>query len=182
VHEKRVSFFGWLPPGRIERRFGFNRGDRLVTNKNLWAVIAIATIASVGGVEAQDTGKKVIATPTAPNAIGPYSQAIRAGKTLYLAGQIAIDPKNNQVMSNGSIEDQTRRVLDNLMAVLAADGMTMEHVVSTTVFLKDVSEFAKMNDVYATYFKSAPPARATVEVARLPRDVKIEISAIAVAP
>jgi 2-iminobutanoate/2-iminopropanoate deaminase len=85
-------------------------------------------------------------------------------------------------MSNGSIEDQTRRVLDNLTAVLAADGLTMDHVVSTIVFLKDVNEFDKMNGVYATYFKNAPPARATVEVARLPRDVKVEISAIAVAP
>ena len=151
-------------------------------NKISWAVIVVAIAATISGVEAQETGKKVIATPTAPNAIGPYSQAIRAGKTLYLAGQIAIDPKTNQVMSNGSIEDQTRRVLDNLTAVLAADGLTMDHVVSTTVFLKDVNEFDKMNGIYATYFKKAPPARATVEVARLPRDVKVEISAIAVAP
>src|SRR4051794_18895201 len=140
-----------------------------------WAVVALAIIASIGNAHAQDTVKKAIATPTAPNAIGPYSQAIRAGKTLYLAGQIAIDPKTNQVMSNGSIEDQTRRVLDNLTAVLAADGLTMDHVVTTTVFLKDLNEFEKMNGVYATYFKNAPPAR-------LPRDVKVEISAIAVAP
>ena len=84
-------------------------------------------------------------------------------------------------MSNGSIEDQTRRVLDNLAAVLAADDLTMDHIVSTTVFLKDVNDFAKMNEIYATYFKNAPPARTTVEVARLPRDAKIEISAIAVA-
>jgi 2-iminobutanoate/2-iminopropanoate deaminase len=104
------------------------------------------------------------------------------GKTLYLAGQIAIDPKTNQLMANAPIEDRTRRVLDNLTAVLAADGLTMDHVVSTTVFLKDVSDFDKMNGVYATYFKSAPPARATVEVARLPRDAKVEISAMAVAP
>jgi len=147
-----------------------------------WAVIALAIVSTVGIAEAQDTGKKVIATPTAPNAIGPYSQAIRAGKTLYLAGQIATDPKTNQLLSNGSIEEQTRRVLDNLTAVLAADGLTMDHVVSTTVFMKDVNEFEKMNAVYATYFKNAPPARATIEVARLPRDAKIEISAIAVAP
>jgi 2-iminobutanoate/2-iminopropanoate deaminase len=146
------------------------------------AFLAVGAVALVGAAEAQETGKKVIATPTAPNAIGPYSQAIRAGKTLYLAGQIAIDPKTNQLMANASIEDQTRRVLDNLAAVLAADGLTMDHVVSTTVFLKDVTDFDKMNGVYATYFKSAPPARATVEVARLPRDAKIEISAIAVAP
>jgi 2-iminobutanoate/2-iminopropanoate deaminase len=113
---------------------------------------------------------------------GPYSQAIRVGKTVYLSGQVAIDPKNNQPMGNASIEDQTRRVLENLKAVLAADGLTMDHIVSTTVFLKDVNEFGKMNEVYATFFKSAPPARATVEVARLPRDMKIEISAIAVHP
>src|SRR5262245_55541343 len=104
-----------------------------------------------------------------------------SGQTLYLSGQIAIDTATNQFLSNGSIEDQTRRVLDNLAAVLAADGLTMDHIVSTTVFLKDVNDFAKMNEIYATYFKNAPPARATVEVARLPRDAKIEISAIAVA-
>jgi 2-iminobutanoate/2-iminopropanoate deaminase len=153
-----------------------------MANKIYAAFLALGAIAVVGGVDAQETGKKVIATPTAPNAIGPYSQAIRAGKTLYLAGQIAIDPKTNQLMLNAPIEDQTRRVLDNLTAVLAADGLTMDHVVSTTVFLKDVGDFDKMNGVYATYFKNAPPARATVEVARLPRDAKVEISAIAVAP
>ena len=151
-------------------------------NYTFGAIIAFAVIATIGVAEVQESGKRVIATPTAPNAIGPYSQAIRAGKTLYLAGQIAIDPKTNQLMSNASVEEQTRRVLDNLTAVLAADGLTMDHVVSTTVFLKDVNDFDKMNGVYATYFKNAPPARATVEVARLPRDAKIEISAIAVAP
>jgi 2-iminobutanoate/2-iminopropanoate deaminase len=99
-----------------------------------------------------------------------------------LAGRIAIDPKTNQLMSNASIEDQTHRVLDNLTAVLAADGLTMDHVVSTTVFLKDMNEFEKINGVYATYFENALPARTTVEVARLPLDAQIEISAIAVAP
>jgi 2-iminobutanoate/2-iminopropanoate deaminase len=147
-----------------------------------WPVIVLAIAVAVSGTEAQETGKKVIATPTAPNAIGPYSQAIRAGKTLYLAGQIAIDPKTNQVMSNATIEEQTRRVLDNLSAVLAADGLTMDNVVTTTVFLKDLADFEKMRGVYATYFKNAPPARATVEVARIPRDVKVEIAAIAVGP
>ncbi len=131
---------------------------------------------------AQDSGKKVIATPNAPEAIGPYSQAIRAGKTVYLAGQIAIDPKTKQLMASGSIEEQTKLVLENLQAVLAADGLTMDHIVSTTVFLKDLNEFGKMNEVYATFFKTAAPARATVEVARLPRDVKVEIAAIAVHP
>jgi 2-iminobutanoate/2-iminopropanoate deaminase len=151
-------------------------------NKISWPLVMLAIAATVSGATAQETGKKVIATPTAPNAIGPYSQAIRAGKSLYLAGQIPIDPKTNQVLSNGTIEEQTRRVLDNLSAVLAADGLTMDNVVTTTVFLKDLNDFEKMNGVYATYFKNAPPARATIEVARIPRDVKIEISAIAVAP
>ncbi|HVI81069.1 MAG TPA: RidA family protein [Candidatus Acidoferrum sp.] len=131
---------------------------------------------------AQDTGKKVILSPDAPNPIGPYSQAIQVGNTLYLAGQGAIDPKTNQPMANASIEDQTRRTLDNLKAVLEAGGLTMDHFVSTTVFLKDINDFGRMNEVYATYFKVAPPARATVEVARLPRDLKVEISAVAVRP
>ena len=131
---------------------------------------------------AQEGGRKVISTPAAPNAIGPYSQGIRVGKTLYVSGEIAIDPKTNQVMSNATIEDQTRRALENIKAILAADGLTMDDVTSTTVFLTDINEFDRMNQVYATFFKTAPPARATVQVARLARDVKIEISAIAVAP
>jgi 2-iminobutanoate/2-iminopropanoate deaminase len=131
---------------------------------------------------AQDASKKVILSPNAPNPIGPYSQAIQVGKTIYLAGQGAIDPKSNQPMVSASIEDQTRRTLDNLKAVLEAGGMTMDNIVSTTVFLKDMNDFGKMNEVYATYFKDAPPARATLEAARLPRDLKVEISAIAVRP
>jgi len=134
---------------------------------------------TMGAALAQD--RKVISTPNAPEAIGPYSQAIRAGKTIYLAGQISIDPKTKQLVT-GTIEEQTKLVLENLQAVLAAEGLGMEHVVSTTVFLKDLNEFGKMNGVYATFFKSNPPARATVEVARLPRDVKVEIAGIAVAP
>ena len=142
--------------------------------------IGLTLMLSLGSAMAE--GTKVISTPNAPEAIGPYSQAIRAGNTVYLAGQIAIDPKTKQLMASASIEDQTRLVLENLKAVLAAEGLGMEHIVSTTVFLKDLNEFGKMNEVYATFFKSAPPARATVEVARLPRDVKVEIAAIAVAP
>ncbi|WP_291297777.1 RidA family protein [Elioraea sp.] len=121
----------------------------------------------------------VVSTPRAPAAIGPYSQAIMAGNTLYLAGQIAIDPATNQVKA-GTIEEETKLVLDNLKAVLEAAGMTMANVVSTTVFMADLNEFPRMNGVYATYFPANPPARATVQVARLPRDVKIEIAAIAV--
>lgn len=150
--------------------------------RNVALVAAGLAMLMASPAAAQDGAKKVIATPHAPEAIGPYSQAIRAGKTVYLAGQIAIDPKTKQLMANASIEEQTKLVLENLKAVLEADGLTMDHVVSTTVFLKDLNEFGKMNEVYATFFKSAPPARATVEVARLPRDVKVEIAAIAVHP
>ena len=153
-----------------------------MTHRPTWPLIGLALIVSVGCANAQDAGKKVISTQNAPEAIGPYSQAIRVGNTVYLAGQIAIDPKTKQVMASASIEDQTRLVLENLRAVLVADGLNMDHVVATTVFLKDLNEFGKMNEVYATFFKNAPPARATVEVARLPRDVKIEISAIAAHP
>ena len=122
--------------------------------------------------------KEAVTTAGAPAAIGPYSQAIKVGNLLFLSGQISIDPKTNQ-MNAGSIEEQTRQALDNLDAVLKASGMSMENVVNTTVFLKDVNDFVKMNAVYATYFKDKPPARATVQIARLPRDALVEISAIA---
>ena len=153
-----------------------------LSNLTVAGLVSLALCVSAVIANAQDVGKSVIATPNAPEAIGPYSQAIRVGKTVYLSGQIAIDPKSNQPMGNASIEDQTRRVLENLKAVLAADGLTMDNIVSVSVFLKDFAEFAKVNEVYATFFKNAPPARATIEVARLPRDMKIEISAIAVHP
>jgi 2-iminobutanoate/2-iminopropanoate deaminase len=131
------------------------------------------------GMQGMRMQPEVIATENAPKAIGPYSQAIKFGHTLYLAGQIPIDPKTNQVVV-GTIEEETTLVLNNLKAVLEANGMTMANVVSTSVFMKDLNEFPKMNTVYGTYFDKAPPARATVQVARLPRDVKVEISAIAV--
>ena len=148
------------------------------------AVLALAATCATSALAqtATTVAKQVISTPNAPEAIGPYSQAIRAGNMIFLAGQIPIDPKTKQLMKDASIEDQTRLVLDNLKAVLAADGLTMDHVVSTTVFMKDLNEFGKMNEIYGTFFTSAPPARATVEVARLPRDVKVEIAAIAVRP
>ncbi len=152
--------------------------------KALWMALGVVLVmpVAVEGVRAQDSGKKVVATPNAPEAIGPYSQGIRVGKTVYLAGQVAIDPKIKKFMTDASIEDQTRQTLENLKAVLESEGLSMEHVVSTSVFLQDLNDFGKMNQVYATYFKSAPPARATVQVARLPLDAKVEISAIAVAP
>jgi 2-iminobutanoate/2-iminopropanoate deaminase len=123
--------------------------------------------------------KDIIATKAAPAAVGPYSQGVRSGNMVFLAGQIPINPATGQV-STGSIEEQTAQVLDNLKAVLAADGMTMDNVVSTTVYVKELNDFAKLNTVYGSYFKDKPPARATVQVQRLPKDVAVEISAIAV--
>jgi 2-iminobutanoate/2-iminopropanoate deaminase len=134
---------------------------------------------AVFGCAANGVQKQIVTTKKAPEAIGPYSQAVKFGNLLFLAGQIAIDPKTNQLMKDASIEDQTRLVLNNLKAVLEENGMTIDNALSTTVFLKDLNDFAKMNAVYAEFFKSAAPARATVEVARLPRDVKVEIAMIA---
>jgi 2-iminobutanoate/2-iminopropanoate deaminase len=140
------------------------------------AALLAALALPLGGALAQD---RVVATRNAPEAIGPYSQAIRVGNTLYLAGQIALDPATNQMIADRSIEAETRQVLDNLKAVVEAAGFRMSDIVSTTVFMADLNEFGRMNTVYATYFPSSPPARATVQAARLPRDVKVEIAAIA---
>lgn len=123
--------------------------------------------------------KKTVATGQAPKAIGPYSQAIIHNGMAFLSGQIPLDPATNQLVE-GDIAVQTQRVLDNLKAVLEACGASLGSVVKTTVFLKDMSEFSKMNEVYGRYFVDNPPARSTVEVARLPRDVRVEIDAIAV--
>jgi len=152
----------------------------LALNKSFFKYV-LAAVASAGliGCTISPT-KEAISTKDAPAAIGPYSQALKVGNTLYLSGQIPIDPKTNQISSHSSIEDQTKLVLENLKAVLAANGMTMNDVVSTTVFLKDLNDFTKMNIVYGGYFTQKHPARSTVQVARLPRDVSIEISAIAV--
>jgi 2-iminobutanoate/2-iminopropanoate deaminase len=143
-------------------------------------ISAIALLGLASAASSQQAKKEVISTTKAPAAIGPYSQAIKVGSTVYLAGQIPIDPATNAVRADMSIEEQTSMVLNHLKSVLEADGMTMANIVSTSVFMKDLNEFPKMNTIYATYFPASPPARATVEVARLPRDVKIEISAIAV--
>ena len=122
--------------------------------------------------------KEIIATPNAPQAIGPYSQAIKKGGLVFCSGQIPLDPATGQVVA-GDIAEQTKRVLENLKAVLEAAGAGLDSVVKTTVFVRDLAEFAAMNEVYATYFGSAAPARSTVEVARLPKDVSVEIEAIA---
>jgi 2-iminobutanoate/2-iminopropanoate deaminase len=122
--------------------------------------------------------KKVVSTDQAPKAIGPYSQAVISGGWAFLSGQIPLDPATGQIV-DGDIAAQTVRVFENLKAVLEAAGSALDRVVKTTVYLKDMGEFARMNEVYATYFTANPPARATVEAARLPRDVRVEIDCIA---
>ena len=122
--------------------------------------------------------KKVIQTDKAPQAIGPYSQAIQAGNFLFLSGQIPLDPKTGELVK-GDIQQQTRQVLENIKGVLESQGLGMEDIVKVTIFLKDIGNFNQVNEVYATYFPSSPPARSTVEVAKLPRDAEIEIEAIA---
>ena len=124
--------------------------------------------------------KRVIATPLGPGAIGPYSQAIRAGNLLFVSGQIPIDPSTGKVIQDKSIAAQARRVLLNLQGILSAAGVSLENVVRTTVFLKDMNQFAELNAVYGEFFRSCAPARSTVEVSRLPRDVAVEIDCIAV--
>ena len=124
--------------------------------------------------------RDAVSTKDAPAAIGPYSQAIKAGGFVFLSGQIAIDPATGNVVQ-GDVAAQTERVLKNLSAILGAAGTSLERVVKTTVFLKNMSEFAAMNEVYGRFWKSAPPARSTVEVARLPKDVLVEIDVIALA-
>jgi 2-iminobutanoate/2-iminopropanoate deaminase len=123
--------------------------------------------------------KEIIATDKAPQAIGPYSQAVRAGNLVFASGQIPIDPATGQFVPGG-VAEQTEQVLKNLTAVMAAAGVGMDQVVKTTVFLLDMEDFAAMNEVYGRFFGTAPPARATVQAARLPRDARVEIEAIAV--
>ena len=124
--------------------------------------------------------RDVIATKDGPQAIGPYSQAIRANGFVFVSGQVAIDPATQQVVS-GDVAVQTDRVLKNLSAILKAAESGLEKVVRSTVFLKNMGDFAAMNEVYGRYFTSTPPARSTVEVARLPKDVLVEIDVIALA-
>lgn len=126
-----------------------------------------------------ELNKKVILTKAAPEPIGPYSQAIEANGLIFCSGQIPLDPATGQVPVT-DIEGQTRRALDNLKAVLEAAGVSLSQVVKTTLFLKSMADFPKVNQVYASYFKELPPARSTIEVSRLPRDVLVEIEALAV--
>jgi len=124
--------------------------------------------------------RDVIATKDAPQAIGPYSQAIRANGFVFVSGQVAIDPSTQQIIS-GDVAAQTDRVLRNLSAILKAAGSGLEKVVRCGVFMKNMGDFAAMNEIYGRYFSTAPPARSTVEVARLPKDVLVEIDVIALA-
>jgi 2-iminobutanoate/2-iminopropanoate deaminase len=124
--------------------------------------------------------KKIISTSEAPAAIGPYSQAVRSGNFLFCSGQIPLDPKSGQIVP-GDIATQTRRVLENIGAVLKAEGLTFENIVKTTIFLTDLGDFQTVNETYGSYLKQQPPARSTVQVSALPKGANIEIEVIAVA-
>lgn len=126
------------------------------------------------------TVRRIIETGNAPRAIGPYSQAVVAGGFVFASGQIPLDPETGEFVAGG-VAEQTEQVLRNLSAVLEAAGTGLAHVLKTTVFLADMNDFAAMNEVYGRYFNDQPPARATVEAARLPRDARVEIEAIALA-
>jgi 2-iminobutanoate/2-iminopropanoate deaminase len=121
---------------------------------------------------------QIVATDKAPKAVGPYSQAVRAGEFLFCAGQIPLDPATGQLVAGG-IQEQTARVLENIKAVLASQGIGLEHVVKTTVFMTHLADFAAMNEVYAKSFPNNPPARSTVQVAALPKGAQVEIEVIA---
>ena len=123
--------------------------------------------------------KTPVHSPQAPAAIGPYSQGIRAGNLLFLSGQVPLDPATGKLIEETDIRSQTRRVLLNISGILSAAGASIEDVVRTTVYLKDMNDFAEMNSAYAEFFRSSPPARSTVEVSRLPKDAALEIDCIA---
>lgn len=122
--------------------------------------------------------REIVLTDRGPKPIGPYSQALKVNGLLFVSGQVALDPKTNEYLG-GDIAKQTERVLENVKGIVEAAGSKMAHVVKTTVFLKNIGDFGAMNDVYARYFPSAPPARSTVEVARLPKDALVEVEVIA---
>src|SRR5947207_12150913 len=124
--------------------------------------------------------KKMIATPDAPAAIGPYSQAIRFGNLIFCSGQIPLEPKSGQLVSD-DIADETRRVLDNISGVLKSEGLSLGDVLKTTIFLTDLGNFQIVNEIYGSYFSNQPPARSTVQVSALPKGAKVEIEVIAVA-
>ena len=124
--------------------------------------------------------KEIITTDRGPKPIGPYSQATKANGFLFLSGQVSLDPKTGEITGAGDIRQQTERVMENIKGILEASGSNFHHVVKTIVFLKDMNDFPAMNEVYGRYFSSAPPARSTVQVARLPKDALVEIEVTAV--
>ena len=124
--------------------------------------------------------KKIISTSDAPQAIGPYSQGVRVGSTIYYSGQIPLDPKTGQIGS-GDIETQARRVMENIGGLLKAEGLNYDNIIKTTIFLADINDFQKVNEIYGSYFKHAPPARSTIQAGALPKGARIEIETIAVA-
>jgi 2-iminobutanoate/2-iminopropanoate deaminase len=126
------------------------------------------------------TGRRVVRTEEAPQAIGPYSQAVAAGGFVYVAGQLALDPKTGQLVP-GDVRIQTKRVMENIKAILEGAGSSLAAVVKTTVFLRDLNDFGAMNEIYGSYFQEDPPARSTVQVAKLPRDGAVEIEVVALA-
>ncbi len=123
--------------------------------------------------------KKVVKTLSAPNPVGPYSQAVSVGPFLFCSGQIAIDPKTNEVKSSDSVQDQAKLVMENIKAVLSANSMNFSHVVKTTIFLSNMDDFAKVNDIYGSYMQEPYPARSTIAVKTLPKNVSVEIEVIA---
>jgi 2-iminobutanoate/2-iminopropanoate deaminase len=122
--------------------------------------------------------KDIVLTDKGPKPIGPYSQAVKSNGFLFVSGQVALDPRSNEFVP-GDVRQQTERVLENLKGILEASGANLNHVVKTTVFLKDINDFAAMNEIYGEFFTAAPPARSTVQVARLPKDALVEIEVIA---
>lgn len=127
--------------------------------------------------------RSIVSTPDAPKAIGPYSQAVRVGQLVFCSGQIPLDPHSGEMVGGSDVEAQTRQVMRNLGAVLAAAGSSFEQVAKTTIFLTDLGDFARVNQVYGSFFEGVlPPARATVQVSALPRGAKVEIEAIALVP
>jgi len=122
--------------------------------------------------------KDIVLTDKGPKPIGPYSQAVKSNGFLFVSGQVSLDPRSNEFVA-GDVRQQTERVLENLKGILEASGANLHHVVKTTVFLKDMNDFAAMNEIYGKFFSSAPPARSTVQVARLPKDALVEIEVIA---
>jgi 2-iminobutanoate/2-iminopropanoate deaminase len=143
------------------------------------AVLAALGVLAAGGCASDPDARRVVTAPGAPAAIGPYSHAVEADDTLWVSGQVGIDPATGQMVPGG-IEAETRQALKNIEAVLKAAGYSARDVVQAQVFLADMNDFAAMNAIYAETFKSEPPARATVQVARLPKDARIEIACVAV--